>query len=91
MSEYFKVTNGVKQGGLLSPRLYNVYVDDLSCKLNNSNAGCYINNILVNHFMYADDIALLAPSVKGLQKLVNVCTSYAKNSTLNSITLKVHV
>ena len=73
MSEYFKVTNGVKQGGLLSPMLYNVYVDDLSCKLNNSNAGCYINNILVNHFMYADDIALLAPSVKGLQKLVNVC------------------
>ena len=36
--------------------LYNVYVGDLFCKLNNSNAGCYINNILVNHFMYAGDI-----------------------------------
>ena len=64
--------------GLLSSMLYNVYVGDLFCKLNNSNAGCYIHNILVNHFMYAGDIALLPPSVKGLQKLVNVCTSYGK-------------
>ena len=27
ISEYFCVTNGVRQGGLLSPLLYNVYAE----------------------------------------------------------------
>ena len=30
MSDYFYVSNGVRQGGILSPKLYSVYVDDLS-------------------------------------------------------------
>ena len=28
----FLVTNGVKQGGILSPMIFNVYMDDLSIK-----------------------------------------------------------
>ena len=51
ISEYFCVTNGVRQGGLLSPLLYNVYVDSLSFKLNSIAAGCYINNVFVNQLM----------------------------------------
>ena len=30
MSDYFYVSNGVRKGGILSPKLYSVYVDDLS-------------------------------------------------------------
>ena len=33
----FFVSNGVKQGGILSPILFNVYMDQLSVKLNASN------------------------------------------------------
>ena len=29
-SSFFTVSNGVRQGGILSPRLFAVYVDDLS-------------------------------------------------------------
>jgi exonuclease III len=76
LSEYFCTTNGVRQGGLLSPLLYNVYIDKLTAKLNLISAGCCINNIFVNHLMYADDIVLFAPSAKGLQKLVNACYEY---------------
>ena len=39
MSDSFSVSNGVRQGGILSPCLFCVYMDDLSKKLNNINAG----------------------------------------------------
>ena len=31
----------------------------------------------VNHFSYADDMAILSPSASGSQKLLNICASYA--------------
>ena len=39
MSNNFSVTNGMRQGRILSPYLLCVYMDDLSNKLNNVNAG----------------------------------------------------
>ena len=44
-SSFFTVTNGVRQGGILSPFLFTLYVDDLSHRLNNSKVGCHINNV----------------------------------------------
>ena len=35
----FCVSNGVKQGGILSPTLFNVYMDSLSTSLNSTNIG----------------------------------------------------
>ena len=34
VSDPFHVANGVRQGGILSPILFNVYIDDLSRQLN---------------------------------------------------------
>ena len=45
LSQSFNVTNGVKQGGVLSPKLFNVYVDHLSSRLVNSNVGCSIGGL----------------------------------------------
>ena len=56
MSSGFKVTNGMRQGGILSPYLFCVYADELSRMLNNVNAGCFVGESLVNHLMYADDL-----------------------------------
>lgn len=83
---YFKVTNGVKQGGILSSHLFNVYMDDLSVELSNTTAGCNLNNTCLNHLIYADDLTLLAPSVSGLQKLLDICVNYAieHNITFNT-------
>ena len=41
-SEYFNVSNGVRQGGILSPKLFAIYVDDLSHELTLCKSGCYI-------------------------------------------------
>ncbi len=73
ISRPFRVTNGVRQGGIASPRLFNVYMDALSIVLSNSNSGCAINSCNVNHLFYADDSVLMAPSAKGLQRLIDLC------------------
>ena len=77
LSQPFKVTNGIRQGGLLSPNLFNVYIDSLSNDLNKSSVGCHVANICVNHLSYADDMVILAPSVRALQKLLDVCFAFA--------------
>ena len=49
ISESFAIENGVRQGGILSPKLFNFYIDALSTRLNSIPAGCKIGNLMVNH------------------------------------------
>jgi len=73
---YFTTSNGVRQGGILSPKLFTLYIDYLSILLYDLKIGCYIEFTCMNHYFYADDMCLLAPSAIGLQQLINVCTDY---------------
>ena len=75
-SDSFLVTSGVRQGGILSPRLFIMYVDDLLVMLRKSGAGCHIADMFIAAIMYADDLALLAPTRNSLQKLLDVCQDY---------------
>ena len=50
------------QGGILSPYLFSVYMDDLSKNLNSINAGYTMGAALINHLMCADDLVLMTPS-----------------------------
>ena len=51
-SSFFTISNGVRQGGILSPKLFSVYMDDLSKLLINSGIGCFIDNVcLIMCFM----------------------------------------
>lgn len=76
ISAPFRVSNGVRQGGILSPVLFNLYMDELSRRLNGCNTGCMIGGKLVNHLMYADDLVTFSPSSVGQQELLNICSDY---------------
>ena len=69
----FTISNGVRQGGILSPK---IYMNGLTDELSNSYAGCYINDKCINHIMYADDICLMAPTGTAMQNLLDVCHNY---------------
>ena len=75
-SGWFDITAGVRQGGVLSPDLYCLYVDDLISILQSLQVGCYVKNVFAAALFYADDMAVLSPSLKGLQKLLDACASY---------------
>ena len=67
---------GVRQGGILSPYRFCIYVDELSKMLNNVHVACFVGTMLVNHLMYADDLVLLSPSAAGLSMLLSICSTY---------------
>ena len=75
-SEMSAVSNGVRQGGILSPLFFNMYMDGLSDILCRTECGCTMGGRMLNHIMYADDLVLLSPSAKGLQRLVDICAAY---------------
>ena len=67
LSEPFSVSNGVRQGSVLSPHLFAVYIDRLLLDLCDSGVGCYWGCSFVGAFSYADDLVLLAPCASALR------------------------
>ena len=68
LSEPFNVCNDVCQGSVLSPCLFNVYMDDLLGDLRDSGVGAKIGNMFLGCLAYADDFLLISPTAAGLQK-----------------------
>ena len=77
LSSKFDVTNGVKQGGVLSLLLFSVYLNDLLCQLRNQNIGCHMNSHFVGAVIYADNITLLGPTRNSVMALLDICSNYA--------------
>ncbi|KAG7308299.1 hypothetical protein JYU34_006995 [Plutella xylostella] len=81
-SDEYRMECGVRQGGLTSPLLFNLYMNALIEELSNQPYGCYIDNVSVNNISYADDMVLLGPSINAITKLLNICGEYTKQHGL---------
>ena len=81
-SSPFKLTNGTRQGSVLSPVLFSVYLDDLLKELRKLQLGCHIGGCWFGACGYADDLILLAPNREVLQKMVQVCQNYGEEHNL---------
>ena len=77
ISDKFEVTNGVRQGGVLSPLFFSIYIDDLLEKLKQNGIGSHIGHNFAGVFGYADDLILLSPSLTGLKNMIKICEEYA--------------
>ncbi len=74
--DYFKCSNGVRQGGVASPVLFTIYMDELTTRLEIFGTGCFIGHQYYGCISYAGDLILLCPSVKGLQIMAAICEKY---------------
>ena len=50
----------VRQGGVISPVLFAVYVDDIIERLNDCKLGCFMDDLYLGCIIYADDLILIS-------------------------------
>jgi hypothetical protein len=67
----WRLCNGVRQGGIISPILFNFYIDSVLRDISEMPIGCKLVNIRHNIQGYADDLTVLAPTGHGLQLIID--------------------
>ncbi len=76
----FASTQGVKQGCILSPTLFNLYLHDLPDIFDSSCDPVKLHDVDLSCLMYADDLVLLSSTASGLQcaldKLAQYCNRW---------------
>ena len=69
----FMLSAGIRQGGVLSPILFCIYVDCILKSLEYSKLGCWIGYVYIGCIMYADNLVLISSSVCELQRMFDPC------------------
>lgn len=82
-SDFNDVPLGTKQGGISGPKFFAFYIDDLIQLLRSKGVGCHVINLFVACIMFADDIALIAPTRSALQIMIDICATYRKKYCLS--------
>ena len=81
-SRTFGIVNGTRQGSVLSPALFAIYMDDLIVKLRKAGVGCHLGGVFTGVVGYADDLLLMAPSRSAMETMLKICEEYAEQNNL---------
>ena len=77
----------MRQGGILSPKLFAPYMNNFLRLIGMSYVGCYIDGQCINHLMYADNICLLALTAIAVKQLLDICNEYGVANDITIINL----
>ncbi|KAK6186686.1 hypothetical protein SNE40_005971 [Patella caerulea] len=78
LSRDFTLDRGIRQGGVLSAKLYLLFINDLLDELSNSSFGASLLGVKVCCPTQADDVAIVSSSLIGLQRLLQICETYSR-------------
>jgi Reverse transcriptase (RNA-dependent DNA polymerase) len=65
-----KLRSNVRQGGILSPTLFSIDVNDILTQLQAFQIGCFVASKHVGALMYADDLLLVSITLTGIQAMI---------------------
>ena len=85
-TDWFQIGKGARQGGILSPCLFNFYAEYImrNAGLEKVQAGIKIARRNINNLRYADDISLMAESEEELKSLLMKVKEESEKVGLNS-------
>ena len=85
LTEKFRINQGVKQGCILSPLLFNIFVSDLTNALaaGESDPVKIDNTVTLNSLIWADDLLLLSESEQGLNNMLSNLHAYTKTNLIH--------
>lgn len=81
-TDWFDVNCGLRQGCILSPILFNLYINDLAVYLKSFGKGIVCDNDTICIMIYADDIVLLAESEHDLQFMLNALHDWCNRNDM---------
>ena len=76
-SDDFNVSNGTRQGSVMSPILWAVYCDPMIKRLRRLGLGAHVAGMFMGVACFADDVILMAPSHQAMQVMLNEVESFA--------------
>ena len=83
MSPTISSANGVKQGCVLSPTLFNLFLSDFPSIFDNTCDPVSLGDAHLNCMMFADDLVLLSTTAEGLQCCLDKLLTYTRRWNLN--------
>ena len=91
LSDTFSCMSGVKQGDVMSPNLFNIYINDLPSIFDGDNDSPKLKDLYVHCLMYADDLVIMSLTEDGLQCKLDKLNTYCKEWGLEINTKKTQV